>query len=216
MSSSIILSTNEKIITIPGPSGLLEAVQSTPVATPIKTVGIVCHPHPLHGGTMNNKVVHTIVKSFHDLGMTTIRFNYRGVGNSAGSYGNSAGETEDVLAVMQWVQLNFPDQPVCLAGFSFGAYVSLNAAVQQPVKLLVSIAPPVTHVGIHDLIPACPWIIVHGDLDELFPIQAVIDWVSAISPPPELIHIAGASHFFHGKLIELRNQLTKAVANILR
>lgn len=211
MSSSILLTADEKIIAITGPAGQLEAVHSTPTATSIPYTGIVCHPHPLHDGTMNNKVVHTIVKSFRDLGIQTIRFNFRGVGNSEGKFDNGIGETEDVLSVIQWVQQSFPDHNICLSGFSFGAYVSLRAATRTPVKLLVSVALPVTHIGTHDLIPSCPWIIVHGEHDELFAIQDLVDWVATIKPSPELILIPDASHFFHGKLIELRNELMKAV-----
>lgn len=215
MSSSILLSTDEKIIAINGPAGQLEAVLTPSNTTPIKYIGIVCHPHPLHGGTMNNKVVHTVVKSFRDLGMTTIRFNYRGVGNSAGGYDNGIGETDDVLAIIEYVKQHFPDHKICLAGFSFGAYVSLRAATQTPIHLLISIAPPVTNYEINGLVPACPWIIVHGDKDELFDINAVIDWVESLTPQPEFIRLANASHFFHGKLIELRNELTKAIKILL-
>jgi alpha/beta superfamily hydrolase len=215
MSSSILLSADEKIIAITGPAGQLEAVLTTPIVTPIKYIGIVCHPHPLHGGTMNNKVVHTVVKTFRDLGLNTIRFNYRGVGNSAGSFDNGVGETADVLAVIEYAKQNFPDHEICLAGFSFGAYVSLRAATQTPLDLLISIAPPVTHNDMNNLIPACPWIIVHGDKDELFNINAVIDWVATLTPNPELIRIADASHFFHGKLIELRSELTKIINKYL-
>lgn len=215
MSSSFLLSIDEKIIAINGPAGPLEAALTTSNSTPIKYIGIVCHPHPLHGGTMNNKVVHTLVKTFRDLGMTTIRFNYRGVGNSAGSYDNGLGETDDVLAVIEYAKQNFPDYKICLAGFSFGAYVSLCVATQTPLHLLISIAPPVTNYEVNDLIPSCPWIVVHGDKDELFEINAVIDWIAKLTPQPEFIRIADASHFFHGKLIELRNVLIKAINKYL-
>lgn len=215
MSSSILLSTDEKTIAIQGPAGQLEAVLTTPNATPLKYIGIVCHPHPLHGGTMNNKVVHTLVKTFRDLGMTTLRFNYRGVGNSAGSYDNGIGETDDVLAIIEYVKQNFPDHKICLAGFSFGAYVSLRASTQTPIHLLISVAPPVTNYEINNLIPKCPWIVVHGDKDELFEINAVIDWIAKLTPQPEFIRIVDASHFFHGKLIELRSELIKAARKYL-
>ncbi len=215
MSSSILLSADEKLIAITGLAGQLEAVLTTPTTTPIKYIGIVCHPHPLHGGTMNNKVVHTVVKTFRDLGMNTIRFNYRGVGNSTGTYDNGIGEMEDVITVIEYAKQNFPDHKICLAGFSFGAYVSLHAATLKPIHLLISIAPPVTNYEMNGVIPMCPWIIVHGNKDELFNINAVIDWVAALTPKPEFIQIADASHFFHGKLIELRSELTKAIKILL-
>lgn len=215
MSSAILMSTDEKIISIKGSAGTLEAVLTKPLTPEIPYIGIVCHPHPLHGGTMNNKVVHTVVKTFRDLGMNTIRFNYRGVGNSVGSFDNGIGETNDVLSVISWAQNNFPDHQICLAGFSFGAYVSLRAATQTSIQLLISIAPPVTHGEINSLIPSCPWIIVHGENDELFPMQSVIDWLSTLSSKPEFIRIPDASHFFHGKLIELRDELRKTIKKFI-
>ncbi len=211
MSSAILISNDENIISINGPAGNIEAVHSKPTSPEIPYIGIVCHPHPLHEGTMNNKVVHTLVKVFRDLGMNAIRFNFRGVGNSAGSFDNGIGETEDVLAVIDWALQNSPGHQICLAGFSFGAYVSLRAATQRSVKLLISVAPPVTYPEINNLTPSCPWIIVHGENDELFPIQIVIDWVATLTAKPEFISITGASHFFHGKLIELRDLVSNAI-----
>lgn len=211
MSSAILMSTHENIISINGSAGTLEAVLTKPTSSEIPFIGIVCHPHPLHGGTMNNKVVHTVVKTFRDLGMNTIRFNYRGVGNSAGTFDNGIGETNDVLSVITWAQNNFPGYKICLAGFSFGAYVSLRAATQASINLLVSIALPVTYAEINGLVPSCPWIIVHGDNDELFPMQVVIDWLVNLSSKPEFIRIPEASHFFHGKLLELRDEMRKTI-----
>lgn len=213
--SSLILSANEEIQSIPGPEGILEAVVSKPSDIIKPYIGIVCHPHPLQGGTMNNKVVHTVVKSFLDNGMIAIRFNFRGVGKSAGHYANGIGEIDDVLAVINWAKQLWPMHEVCLAGFSFGAYVSLRASLESPVKMLISIAPAVTHQNFDQLAPNAPWVIIHGDADELIPVQAVMDWIAQSEAKPELIRIANASHFFHGKLIELREILNKEIAKYI-
>lgn len=215
MSSSPLLTIQEKPIMLTGAVGDLEAVLSEPLAPEIPYIGIVCHPHSLQGGSMNNKVVHTVVKAYRDLGMNVIRFNFRGVGKSAGSYDAGIGETDDTISVLTWAKQQWPNHTICLAGFSFGSYVSLRAASKAAVGLLVSIAPAVTYVDYNSLIPHAPWIVIHGDDDELIPVQAVVDWVATLTPAPEFIRISEASHFFHGKLIELRTLLTAAIQKVL-
>jgi alpha/beta superfamily hydrolase len=143
--------------------------------------------------------------------MHAIRFNFRGVGSSDGQYDNGVGEVDDVLAVLNWAKQNWPTHKICLAGFSFGAYVSARAAMQQPVAMLISIAPPVTYENFNQINPNAPWVVIHGDDDELIPAQTVVDWIAHISPQPELIRIAHASHFFHGKLVELRTILNNVI-----
>jgi len=128
---------------LPGPAGQLEALVSTPQQNARETVAIICHPNPLFEGTMHNKVVTTIAKAFDLLGLTTVRFNYRGVGKSEGEYGETIGETEDCLAIVDWVQKTYPNYSLWLSGFSFGAYISASVANQMAVAQLVSIAPAV-------------------------------------------------------------------------
>jgi alpha/beta superfamily hydrolase len=196
---------------IPGPLGVLEAI-ATVGDEKNNTTAIICHPHPLQSGTMHNKVVTTLMRTFRELGCHTIRFNYRGVGQSAGSYGEGIGETDDLFAVMDWVKQTTPQHDVILAGFSFGGCVAMRAAALRSVKKLITIAPPVMRCQLSGL-PAitCPWIMVQGELDDVVPPQEVYQWLETVDPKPELIRFPTAGHFFHGQLIELREGLIKVL-----
>jgi len=193
---------------IPGPVGPLEAVMTT--LEHAKAIAVVCHPHPLEGGTMNNKVVTTLARTFQKLGMSTLRFNFRGVGNSAGEFAHSEGEVEDCLAVLRWLSHASPQQTVWLAGFSFGAFIAARAAIEWPAtQQLILVAPAVNHQD-YTRLPTmpCRWLVVQGEQDEVVSAQQVYDWVASIKTnPPTLIKMPDTSHFFHGKLIELREQL---------
>jgi hypothetical protein len=195
---------------IKGPAGNLEAAFTDKENA--KGTAIVCHPHSLYGGTMNNKVVTTLARTFGDLGLRTGRFNFRGVGKSDGSYDAGIGETDDLLAVVNWVKQNYPDDDLWFAGFSFGSYVAARAATEIAVAQLVTVAPPVINFDFLSLKPiTCPWLIVQGDQDEIVSPQAVFDWIETLNPKPILIRMPGSSHFFHGQLMELRRQLYAAL-----
>lgn len=189
---------------IPGPAGQLEALLSDPNQPGPPGFAVVCHPHPLHGGTMHNKVVYTVARAFEDLGMPTLRFNYRGVGASAGRYDNGRGELLDALAVIAYGRARWPHAPLALGGFSFGALVALRASLSEPVAHLVTVAPPVSRPesAIPER-PACPWLIVQGDADEIVDHRQVTAYAERFSPPPQLQVLAGVDHFFHGRLREL-------------
>ncbi len=196
---------------IAGPAGALEARIEDPVpaGAPRRAVGVVCHPHPLHGGTMQNKVVHTAARALQEAGAATVRFNFRGVGASAGRYDHGIGELADALAVIAWTRKHFGCDTLWLAGFSFGAATALQAAAQgaRPSRL-VTIAPPVGRIITEPVPrPECPWLIVQGDEDELIELSAVQSWAAAFAPAPQLQVIAGAEHFFHGKLTQLREAI---------
>jgi uncharacterized protein len=193
---------------IPGPVGTLEARIEDPVPAGERrrAVGVVCHPHPRHGGTMQNKVVHTAARAMQEAGAATVRFNFRGVGASAGKYDNGIGELADALAAVEWTRKHFGCDALWLAGFSFGAATALQAATQgaRPLRL-VTIAPPVGRIITEPLPrPECPWLIVQGDQDELIELAAVQQWAAGFEPGPQLRVVAGAEHFFHGKLTQLR------------
>jgi hypothetical protein len=192
---------------IPGPVGLLEALREVPAAAQApRAFGVICHPHPLFGGTMTNKVVHMLARSCHELGMPTLRFNFRGVGASAGQYDDGRGETEDALAVIEQGRALWPGAALWLAGFSFGAWVALRAAPRAAAARLVTVAPPVGRWDFAGLgTPGCPWLIVQGDQDELVDAAAVQQWAALQQPAPQLALLAGAEHFFHGRLNELRD-----------
>jgi hypothetical protein len=202
----------KEALTIVGPTGRIEALLEVPGNSPGTTVGVVCHPHPLHQGTMMNKVVHTIARALNDLGMPAVRFNFRGVGASDGKYSDGIGETDDVLAVVRWATENYPAAKLWLAGFSFGALVSYRAALETDTDQLISIAPPVDRFK--DLAseqPICPWLIVQGDADDVVSCDEVVAWVNELQPGPELIVFPGAGHFFHGQLIQLRAALVDSL-----
>jgi alpha/beta superfamily hydrolase len=196
-----------RAVTIAGPAGAIEARLEDPIGPgkAVRRIGVVCHPHPLFDGTMQNKVVHTTARAMQEAGAPTVRFNFRGVGQSAGAHDAGLGEVDDAVAVVKWLRERFQCDDLWLAGFSFGAAVALQAASRVSPRRLVTIAPPVGRI-ITSPIPraACPWRVVHGGRDELVAVDAVRQWVETYDPPPELIVVADAVHFFHGKLLELR------------
>jgi uncharacterized protein len=195
-------------LSIPGPVGTLEGLLELPQTDKKQAFGVVCHPHPLYGGAMTNKVVHTVARSFMDLGMPAVRFNFRGVGGSEGTFADGAGETEDALAVIRWARTQFPDRRLWLAGFSFGAAVAIRAAMTQKPLALVTVAPAVDRIaGTEGLLPECPWLILQGDRDDLVSAEATRTWAQVLTPPPRLVMLAGADHFFHGRLNELRDHI---------
>jgi uncharacterized protein len=194
-----------------GPAGALEARLERPVAEGgaqprVHAFGVVCHPHPLYGGTLDNKVVWTVARAFLELGAPTFRFNFRGVGASAGSYDEGRGETEDALAVIAAGRQRFPGVALWLGGFSFGGAVAVRAAGTAHPALLVAVAPGVSTIDVADAAPpACPWLIVQGDADDVVPPQTVIAWAGRLAPAPTLRVLAAAGHFFHGRINELRD-----------
>lgn len=193
-------------VTLAGPAGPLEArVEDPSPGSAPRQVGVVCHPHPLYGGTMQNKVVHTLARSMQELGAATVRFNFRGVGGSAGAYDGGVGELEDALAVCAWARRQWNCEALWLAGFSFGAAVALQAAQTTAPRALVTVAPPVGRIIVAPVPrPQCPWLVVQGDHDELVDVAAVRRWAAGYVPAPQLAVLAGAEHFFHGRLGELR------------
>ena len=191
---------------IAGPSGVLEARVEDPAPGVVPAaVGVVCHPHPLYGGTMQNKVVHTLARAMQELGVPTVRFNFRGVGGSAGTYDGGAGELDDALAACAWARRRWNCEALWLAGFSFGSAVALQAAQSVAPRALVTVAPPVGRIIVAPVPrPACPWLVVQGDQDELVDVTQVRRWVGDYSPPPQCVVLEGAEHFFHGRLGDLR------------
>jgi alpha/beta superfamily hydrolase len=194
-----------------GPAGTLEAKLELPEGEPDATA-LICHPHPLHGGTMDNKVVYMLSRSFLALGAAVLRINFRGVGASAGSYADGAGELEDALAASAWLRERWPDLPQYLGGFSFGAAVVLHAAISVRPAGLVTVALPVARIEPDTALPAVPWLLIHGDGDELVALDSLIDWLNDQGPGPELEVVSGADHFFHGKLTDLKNGVTSFFA----
>ncbi len=198
-------------LSLAGPAGPLEALlefdqDSTPGAS-----AVVCHPHPLYGGTMHNKVVFRIAKATLSLGMPTLRFNFRGVGKSAGSYDSGRGERDDVAAALDFLRARFPERPIILAGFSFGSWVGLAAGAQDPdVRALVGVGLPVGSLPFAFLLGVKkPKLIVQATADQYGPrkkIQALFD---SLDEPKRLHWVEGVDHFFEGKLEEVQNTVAE-------
>ncbi len=203
---------------LPGPAGKLEVTTDVPQDVPARRgTAVICHPHPMHGGTMRNKVVTMIERALRESGLRTVRFNFRGVGKSEGTFDEGRGEGDDLAAVVRWVRAACPDDDLWLAGFSFGSYVSLSRAEALGAKALVSVAPPVERSYDFDTfdLPTCPWLIVQGEEDEVVDPAKVFEWVEAIDREPTLIRMPETSHFFHRRLLDLRGAIKNAVRSWL-
>ena len=194
----------EKLV-INGPAGPIEALVERPPGAIAGTIAVCCHPHPLFGGTMQNKVVHTLARAAQDHGITSIRFNFRGVGGSGGAFDNGVGESDDAAAVADWSRRELGAGWLWALGFSFGSYVALRLAAMRDARLLVTVAPPVQRFDFARLaVPRCPWLVVQGDADELVDHEAVLGWTRLLEPAPEVRILPGVEHFFHGRLTVLR------------
>jgi alpha/beta superfamily hydrolase len=204
------MSARPEHVSIAGQAGALEAVVEDPgVQSP--SYGVICHPHPLYGGTMDNKVVTTVARALQETGIPTLRFNFRGVGASAGEFDQGVGETADADAVAAWGAERWPGRSLVIAGFSFGGYVALRLAQQRLPRCLITIAPAVQGFAASTAVPHCPWLVVQGDADELVDPSGVIDWVNTLDPKPRLLVLPGVGHFFHGRLRELRDAVIDAI-----
>jgi alpha/beta superfamily hydrolase len=190
-----------------GAAGEIEALLDHPDGEPA-AVAVVCHPHPLIQGTMHNKVAHMLARALTDLGALALRFNFRGVGASAGEHDRGDGEADDTVAVAGWMRERHPDLPFWLGGFSFGAMVALRAAPRLEPAALVTVAPPVERLDALAR-PGCPWLLLQGEDDDVVGAQAVLEWARAFEPPPEIATFPGVGHFFHGNLNALRDTITE-------
>lgn len=205
--------TAEKFF-LDGPAGKLEAILELEDENAITGAALVLHPHPQHGGTMHNKVAHTLARSFVRMGYATLRFNFRGTEASEGEYDNGDGEMDDALSAMAWLRSRYPGLPFWLSGFSFGAAMAIKAAVREPVDGLISVAPAVYRFASGlEAQPNSPWLVVQGDEDELVAVDETVEWLDSLEPGPELIVVEGAEHFFHGRLLELREIVTRFVSD---
>lgn len=193
--------------TVDGPAGTIEVAIDDPAAAPLGAA-VLCHPHPQHGGTMDNKVVITLARAFLELGWQAVRFNYRGVGGSAGAWDEGRGEVDDALAVVAAQRL--PALPLALGGFSFGGYVAAQAASRLPptqrASRLVLVAPAMRSFELPP-VPA-ETLVVHGEHDDVVPLAATLDWARPQALP--VIVVPGGGHFFHGQITLLKNLLVRS------
>src|ERR1700722_2233139 len=203
-------------LSLKGQAGALETILEDP-GVPGTSYAVICHPHPLFGGTMENKVVTTVARALRETGIPTLRFNFRGVGASGGSFDQGVGETADADAVASWGAEHWPGRTLVAAGFSFGGYVALRLALmresqQRELRFLITIAPAVQRFDANSTArPRCPWLVVQGDADDVVDPAAVINWVNGLEPKPQLLVMPGVGHFFHGRLQELRDAVMATV-----
>ncbi|WP_017904815.1 alpha/beta hydrolase [Pseudomonas asplenii] len=202
---------------IDGPVGQLEALYLDNPEP--RGLALICHPNPVQGGTMLNKVVSTLQRTARDAGLITLRFNYRGVGASAGSHDMGSGEVDDAEAAAQWLLTKHPDLPLTLFGFSFGGFVaaSLGGRLEargQSLKHLFMVAAAVMRLRADDRLPeGCPLTLIQPEADEVIDPQVVYDWSAALDRPHELLKVAECGHFFHGKLTDLKDLLLPRLSN---
>jgi alpha/beta superfamily hydrolase len=194
---------------LPGPAGRIHALRDQP-AEAAKGVVVIAHPHPLFGGTMDNKVVQTLARAFVQCGWTAVRFNFRGVGGSEGAYDEGRGEAEDLLAV---VEATAPSGRLSLAGFSFGAFVTASAAARlgghRDIERLVLVGTAASRFAVPPLAAELHQraLVIHGEQDDTVPLAAVLDWAR-----PQLLPVTvvpGVEHFFHGQLTLLKNLVVR-------
>jgi alpha/beta superfamily hydrolase len=200
-----------ELTTTAGPAGALACALDMPGDdASARGLAVVCHPHPLHGGTMNNKVVQTLARAFVQRGWRSVRFDFRGVGASAGHWDGGVGEIDDALAVVRAFRAS--GQPLALAGFSFGAYVASQVAArlagQAPAERVILVGPAVQNFAVAPLPPAS--LVVHGEVDEVVPLSAVLDWARPQVQPVVVVPATG--HFFHGQLALLKSLVLGALA----
>jgi uncharacterized protein len=185
-----------------GPAGKLEALLEEPEDGPLTEVCLVCHPHPLFGGTMHNKVVYRMARALRSRGSVVLRFNFRGVGGSEGRHAEGVGEVEDARAALIWLRARYPDVPYALAGFSFGARVILNLGCSLPdAARLIALGVP-TRAGEIAHLANCPVpkFFISSTHDEYAPVDELETLVAQVSPPKQLIWIDAQDHFFQGSL----------------
>lgn len=203
-----LASPGEHALTLDGQLGTLEASLVIPEARNQNYVAFLGHPHSLQGGTMNNKVVTTLARVFKELRIPSLRFNFRGVGQSQGTYDQGVGESEDMIGLARLWQQEYPSARFIFAGFSFGSYVAYRSAIHFPNSLLLTIAPPVHHYNYQEVEPNfSSWHIIQGDADEVVPYSLVDEFAKQHSSTATMSTFTQTGHFFHGKLIELKSEL---------
>lgn len=210
--SNLLTSPGEKPFVFSGAAGQIEGVLTVPDTMSNDYIALLGHPHSLQGGSMNNKVVTTLARAFKELGIPSLRINFRGVGNSQGQFDHGIGESEDLLLLSRLWQQEHAASRLLFAGFSFGSYVTYRAACHIANELLISIAPPVHHYDYNQFKPRpSPWHIVQGEADDVVPAQLVIDFAAQMTPPLPLTLFPDTGHFFHGQLLVLKAEIIKIV-----
>jgi alpha/beta superfamily hydrolase len=206
-------------VNVPTQTGHLEGILKPEEEGVIaRYAALVCHPHPLYGGTMHNKVVFKAAQAFQILGMPALRFNFRGVGHSTGTYDEGRGEMDDVRFALEFLSRRYPGLPVILGGFSFGAYVALRvAAIDDRVQAMIGLGVPARMFeGEHLQGSHKPKLIIQGTKDELAPYALTAQWFEQVPAPKSLVAVQGADHFFQGHLDEIQSIIISFVQDLLK
>lgn len=210
--------TRLRHVTLKGPAGDLEGVLHEVEPRPHELAAVVCHPHPMFGGTLHNKVTHRVASVLHELGAEALRFNFRGVGRSEGAHDRGSGELEDARAALGWMRARYPGARLWLAGFSFGSWVAARLAASDPsVERLILVAPPVRRSRF-DVLRHCPVpkLVVQGTADTTCPPADLAQAYPSWAEPKQLIEVPGATHFFDRQLGALAAAITGALAEVAR
>ena len=207
----------ETPVFIDGPAGQLEALYLN--LDEAIGIALICHPNPVQGGTMLNKVISTLQRTARDAGFITLRFNYRGVGASAGSSDMGEGEVDDAQAAAMWLRDKHPDLPLTLFGFSFGGFVAATLggrleAQGETLTHLFMVAPAVMRIADANALPQKGALtVIQPETDEVVDPQLVYAWFDKLSRPHELLKVAECGHFFHGKLTDLKDLILPRLSN---
>ncbi|MGD2166472.1 MAG: dienelactone hydrolase family protein [Gammaproteobacteria bacterium] len=206
--------TSERVdsesVTIAGAAGELEAALDRVGRTQPAFACITCHPNPLQEGTMQNKVVTTVSRAAARLGGLSMRFNYRGVGASQGSYDGNRGELDDALAAIRYLRA-LPESaglPLVVTGFSFGGAIAYRVALEAEVAALITIAPAHARIPGDASARFARWLVIHGADDEIVPAAAALQWAGQHAPAPKIVQFAATGHFYHGRLPQLADAIT--------
>ena len=189
---------------VDGPRGKIEVDINDPGASR-RGIALIAHPHPLMGGTKDNKVVTTLARTLHALGNVTLRPNFRGVGDTEGAHDEGRGETDDLVAVARYAQERYGELPLTCAGFSFGSFVQTRVAKRVKPEKLILVAPAVNRFETTE-VPAGT-LVIHGELDDVVPLKTVLDWARPQNLP--VVVVPGGEHFFHGRLHLLQQIVTQ-------
>ena len=211
--------TNQVLhVNVPTSIGHLEGILKPEAeGTAPKFVSVICHPHPLGGGTMHNKVVFKVAQALQMQNIPALRFNFRGVGHSSGTYDDGRGEMDDVYYALEFMSRRHPGVPAILAGFSFGSYVGLRVAcADDRVHAMIGLGVPVRMFEASETLQDCykPKLFIHGTADELAPYELMSEWFELVSAPKRLITLEGADHFFKDRLPEVQTLVTDFVLSL--
>ena len=198
---------------LPGPAGRLEALLEEPAEAAPREAALVCHPHPQYGGTMHNKVVYRIARGLRRAGLAVLRFNYRGVNLSEGSYAHGEGEREDARAALEYLRRRYPELPYTLAGFSFGSRIVLQLGCEQPgARRVIAVGFPAVYKN-HGYLNGCtvPRIFLQSTRDEFGPVKELKALIETLPEPRQIVLIEAEDHFFAGALEKLEETISRLV-----